>query len=308
MEEKQDKLLIKDLDEEINVDNLKVHEIKSKWVFIILVIFTFVIAFLSYMEKSVLLFDIATIMVVPIISLILFLGIEHNFKLCKLIMGNFSLNDSEKVAKYIYKNALKSQKRKKKIKEFETRIHELKKSKIEVHEIESLEKTLKKLKSSETEITQLQEERIRKNYLIVAISLIVSFFAVINSFKISISFLIVPGLSLISIGAALGVLTFNYAKIAERNNTNNLIFSSAKRFYLSTIFAIFLLVLILIECNLFPVMKHPIIFTPYDFIVTYLEFCLSNSILLLSFYLSATTLNYLYEGFVLVLKETITFG
>lgn len=306
IEKNPDKLSIKDLDEEINVNiNPNLHEVNNR-IFIISVAITPISIFLSYILKSILLLDFASSLMVIIISTILLSGVEHNFKFCKLIMGNFSLNDSEKVDKYIY-NVSKIQKRKKKRGELETKIQELRKLKLGDQELKILERTAKRSKILETEITQIQKKRIQKNYLYPSVFLIMLFVIIIKYFKISTSFLIVPGLSSVSIGAALGILTFNYAKIVENNNTDNLIFSSAKRFYLSTVYAIFSLIFILVAYSMVPFVKNNIIFTPPVIIITYLKLCLFVGTLFLSFYLFTITLRYLYEGLVLVLKETIIF-
>lgn len=151
-----------------------------------------------------------------------------------------------------------------------------------------------------------ESENPQKMYILIASVVFVLLYAAINFFKINISSLIIPGLSLVSIGAALGILTFNYAKNIETvGNINTIIFSSAKRFYLSTLFAIFSLFLILILAEFFHPIQGTAFLSPSSFLIASLESFIGNFSLLFFYYLFATALRYLYEAIFLVLKETI---
>jgi hypothetical protein len=133
-------------------------------------------------------------------------------------------------------------------------------------------------------------------------AVIIPVFALINS--INLYALIVTGLSIISVGGALSIMTFNYFRVKEKNEESN-IFSSAKRFYLSTILGIFLLFSVLIFKAVPPVNTNEIIFLIYPFLISIFKIVINAiGILLIAFFLT-TAIRYLIEGFILSLKETI---
>jgi hypothetical protein len=117
--------------------------------------------------------------------------------------------------------------------------------------------------------------------------------------------LIVTGLSLISVAGALTIMTFNYYRVSEIEA--DIIFSTAKRFYLSTIFGIFLLFSIFVFKMVTPV-NTDVIYSTYPFLITYLKIVISNLTIMLVLFFVIPSVRYLLEGLILILKENIKFN
>jgi hypothetical protein len=124
---------------------------------------------------------------------------------------------------------------------------------------------------------------------------------------VSLLTLIIPGLTLISIGTALSILTFNYSRATDCGIENNFIYSSAKRFFLSTIYAILMLLSIMIY-KIIPVITNlNISFSPFPFAIASIQSILMGVILIFISFFFIKAFRYLFEGFVLSINETIIF-
>lgn len=117
------------------------------------------------------------------------------------------------------------------------------------------------------------------------------------------------GLSIISVGIALSILTFNYYNSLADGENKKLILSSAKRFYLATIIGIFVLILILFYKNVgTPGFTTSEMFPNLSLsIQNYFQLLIHTFSGLLYLYLLFTSIDYLFEGLFLSLKGTIEF-
>lgn len=148
-------------------------------------------------------------------------------------------------------------------------------------------------------------------YIIMVIPLIIS--AVILFFNY-IPLLVGPGttlgISLISLGAALGILSFNYYNALPDSDDKEIIFSSAKRYFMATILAIISLLLIVtvgyVNSSMINI-EQQIFLSPFNFISYYLIFAVYTVSLIFYTLFLMMTLRHFIEGIILSFKGTLDF-
>lgn len=225
---------------------------KDKNFFIILIIVSILLIPIAYTSKSNYIVLISVI--IPLLSVTLLsmhLGRKYKVKLFQFLLGDFTLQDTESVNRFLYRRS-------------ERWVYDT-----------------------------------YRNVSGVVVVLLIGLLA-----NIGLQSLIIPGISLISVGIALSIVTFNYSRVFDIRDVDNFILSSAKRFYLASIFAIGLLILIF-GYKFIPTTNF--IFIPFPFMATYLEFLLKGYFIIWMGFFLTNTLRYLLEGFILSLKETIIF-
>ena len=143
------------------------------------------------------------------------------------------------------------------------------------------------------------ELNVHRAYHAVRIGISIIFLIILG--YVSVKNLIITGLSIISIGVALSILTFSYYS----NVNEKILLSSAKRFYLATILAILSLIsLITIKVTLFPTFTTPVI-SDYQLTLVCFMMAISAIGVILSAFLLTLTLRYLIEGLIISIKETL---
>ena len=111
------------------------------------------------------------------------------------------------------------------------------------------------------------------------------------------------GLSVISAAAALSVVSFNYYNALDDDN-QIIILASAKRYFLTTLYGIFML-LVLIGIKYLPQLPMVLTNVPIAFIALYLNIFIFVMAIILFVMLISTTLLFLIEGLYLSLPGTI---
>ncbi|MFY9638817.1 MAG: hypothetical protein WAK14_08470 [Methanobacterium sp.] len=116
--------------------------------------------------------------------------------------------------------------------------------------------------------------------------------------------LILTGLSVISAAAALSVVSFNYFNALKGDVNQIIILASAKRYFLTTLYGIFMLI-VLIWIKYLPQLPQVLTNVPIGFISLYLNIFIFAVAIILFVLLISTTLRFLIEGLYLSLKGTI---
>jgi hypothetical protein len=116
--------------------------------------------------------------------------------------------------------------------------------------------------------------------------------------------LILTGLSIISAAAALSILSFNYYNALKGDDNQIIILASAKRYFLTTLYGIFML-MVLIGIKYLPQLPVFLTNVPVKFLALYLNIFLFVIAMVLFVLLISTTLRFLIEGLYLSLKGTI---
>ena len=116
--------------------------------------------------------------------------------------------------------------------------------------------------------------------------------------------LILTGLSIISAAAALSVVSFNYFNALKGDDNQIIILASAKRYFLTTLYGIFMLI-VLIWIKYLPQLPKVLTSVPIGFIALYLNIFIFAIAIILFVLLISTTLRFLIEGLYLSLKGTI---
>lgn len=116
--------------------------------------------------------------------------------------------------------------------------------------------------------------------------------------------LIITGLSVISAAAALSVVSFNYFSALKGDVNQIIILASAKRYFLTTLYGIFMLI-VLILIKYLPQLPQVLTSVPIGFISLYLNIFIFAIAIILFVLLISTTLRFLIEGLYLSLKGTI---
>lgn len=116
--------------------------------------------------------------------------------------------------------------------------------------------------------------------------------------------LIVTGLSVISAAAALSVVSFNYYNALKGDDNQIIILASAKRYFLTTLYGIFML-MVLIGIKYLPQLPMALTNVPIAFIALYLNIFVFVMAIILFVLLISTTLRFLIEGLYLSFTGTI---
>jgi len=116
--------------------------------------------------------------------------------------------------------------------------------------------------------------------------------------------LILTGLIIISAAAALFIVSFNYFNALKGDDNQTIILASAKRYFLTTLYGIFML-MVLIGIKYLPQFPHVLTNVPIEFIALYLIIFIFVIAIVLFIFLISTTLRFLMEGLYLSLKGTI---
>ena len=115
--------------------------------------------------------------------------------------------------------------------------------------------------------------------------------------------LILTGLSVIS-AAALSVVSFNYYNALKGDDNHIIILASAKRYFLTTLYGIFML-MVLIGIKYLPQLPITLTNVPIAFMALYLNIFIFVMAIILFVLLISTTLRFLIEGLYLSLTGTI---
>jgi hypothetical protein len=127
---------------------------------------------------------------------------------------------------------------------------------------------------------------------------------IIPNYKPFFDFILNAGLSIILLSATFSILSFNYANVLKEKD-KDIVIASGKRFLLATIYSVivYIFLLVLASISQFLTVKY---LTNFSFgVYAWDIFFLTVLILINSL---VTTLYYLLEGFVLILKGTIQFN
>ena len=117
--------------------------------------------------------------------------------------------------------------------------------------------------------------------------------------------LILTGLSVISAAAAaLSVVSFNYYNALKGDDNQIIILASAKRYFLTTLYGIFML-MVLIGIKYLPQLPITLTNVPIAFMALYLNIFIFVMAIILFVLLISTTLRFLIEGLYLSLTGTI---
>jgi hypothetical protein len=116
--------------------------------------------------------------------------------------------------------------------------------------------------------------------------------------------LIVTGLSVISAAAALSVVSFNYYNALKGDDNQIIILASAKRYFLTTLYGIFML-MVLIGIKYLPQLPMVLTNVPIAFMALYLNIFIFVMAIILFVLLISTTLRFLIEGLYLSFTGTI---
>jgi hypothetical protein len=118
--------------------------------------------------------------------------------------------------------------------------------------------------------------------------------------------LIVTGLSVIFAAAALSVVSFNYYNALKGDDNQIIILASAKRYFLTTLYGIFML-MVLIGIKYLPQLPMVLTNVPIAFMAIYLNIFIFVMVIILFVLLISTTLRFLIEGLYLSFTGTIMF-
>jgi hypothetical protein len=116
--------------------------------------------------------------------------------------------------------------------------------------------------------------------------------------------LIVTGLSVISAAAALSVVSFNYYNALKGDDNQIIILASAKRYFLTTLYGIFML-MVLVGIKYLPQLPMALTNVPIAFMALYLNIFIFVMAIILFVLLISTTLRFLIEGLYLSFTGTI---
>jgi hypothetical protein len=116
--------------------------------------------------------------------------------------------------------------------------------------------------------------------------------------------LIVTELSVISATAALSVVSFNYYSALKGDDNQIIILASAKRYFLTTLYGIFML-MVLIGIKYLPQLPMVLTNVPIAFMGLYLNIFIFVMAIILFVLLISTTLRFLIEGLYLSFTGTI---
>lgn len=149
-----------------------------------------------------------------------------------------------------------------------------------------------------------------KYYLIIS-----TFFSiplVLFASKTTISSLILISLSLLSIGVAFTILSFNYTNVLSSlgkkdSKEKDILFSSARRFFLGSIYSVFLLVILIFMRFLTP-LTTVINQDPVQFIGISMNYTVNYVCNVVFIILVAMTLKQFIEGLILSLRVNIKFN
>jgi len=114
-------------------------------------------------------------------------------------------------------------------------------------------------------------------------------------------------LSLISVGIAVSILTFEYAHAIRDPDDYPTVFDSARRFYLATIFTLFFLVFVVILKFLTPFSADIVYYNLLSYAICYVKGIGAGVSIFACMLLLPLSIRYFIEGFILVLKGTVDF-
>ena len=133
---------------------------------------------------------------------------------------------------------------------------------------------------------------------------IVGIFLLVFILRLPVHTLIVTGLSVISAAAALSVVSFNYYNALKGDVNQIIILASAKRYFLTTLYGIFML-MVLIGIKYLPQLPMVLTNVPITFMALYLNIFVFVMAIILFVLLISTTLRFLIEGLYLSFTGTI---
>ena len=133
---------------------------------------------------------------------------------------------------------------------------------------------------------------------------IVGLFLIAFILHLPVHTLIVTGLSVISAAAALSVVSFNYYNALKGDDNQIIILASAKRYFLTTLYGIFML-MVLIGIKYLPQLPIALTNVPIAFMALYLNIFIFVMAIILFVLLLSTTLRFLIEGLYLSFTGTI---
>lgn len=119
--------------------------------------------------------------------------------------------------------------------------------------------------------------------------------------------LLIVSLSLISVGIAVSILTFEYSQSVKSKVEKSMMYDGARRFYLATIFSIFFMVFVVVLKFLTPFTPNMIDFNLLNYLLSYLKGLGVGISIFLSILFLPVSVRYFIEGFIITIKGTVDF-
>lgn len=253
---------------------------KVKLLFIGVFIIFIVTSFISYIYKKPHIYAFSIIVLV-ISSFLLFIGVSSRTnKISKILIGDYTLKQDISIETVYNKEIIEKN--------------------IEFNQLAPSPFSNNNLFFS-SKIPRLRE------YMLVSMILSTVLLFLLKIYRFELLFkLINPGLALISIGLALSIVSFNYSK-SENFENKKIIFSSARRYFLSAIYAIFSLILlvVMISCRYLNHSNDPLSLDSITFISCQISMVIANFTLWFYILTSTTSIRFLIEAMTLSFKGTV---
>lgn len=119
--------------------------------------------------------------------------------------------------------------------------------------------------------------------------------------------LLIISLSLISVGIAVSILTFEYSQSVKSKLEKSMVYDGARRFYLATIFSIFFMIFVVVLKFLTPYTPNMMDFNLLNYLTSYLKGLGVGISIFLSILFLPLSVKYFIEGFIITIKGTVEF-
>lgn len=119
--------------------------------------------------------------------------------------------------------------------------------------------------------------------------------------------LLIVSLSLISVGIAVSILTFEYSQSVKNKAEKSMMYDGARRFYLATLFSIFFMVFVVLLKFLTPYTLSMVNYNLLNYIISYLKGMGVGISIFLSILFLPVSVRYFIEGFIITIKGTVDF-
>ena len=119
--------------------------------------------------------------------------------------------------------------------------------------------------------------------------------------------LLIVSLSLISVGIAVSILSFEYSQSVKGKVEKSMMYDGARRFYLATMFSIFFMVFVVVLKFLTPYTPNMMDFNLLNYLVSYLKGLGVGISIFLSILFLPVSVRYFIEGFIITIRGTVDF-
>lgn len=249
---------------------------KLKLLFVEVFIIFIITSFIGYIYKKEYIYEFSR-MLLLLSSYLLFFGISIGTnKISKILTGNYTLKEDVSIETVYNKKTI----------EFNHRLNQ---------------------PAHFSKIPFFSSKIPASLYLLISMFLTIILLTFLNIYGFNLLFkLITPALALISIGLALSVVSFNYSK-SENFENKKIIFNSARRYFLSSIYAIFSLALliVIISCRYTLNYGTPLMLDNIHFIILRVSAVLSDFTLWFYVLTCTTSIRFLVEAMILSFKGTV---